>query len=98
MNRQQFRVLYREFLFRMVDLEVLSAQGDIKQLLGQFGSILISFSAMAALGAMFFDPRHMTPSRAVASLWSHPTLSHRHHNAGDGPFRSAELGFHISRP
>jgi hypothetical protein len=29
-NQQQFRVLYREFLFRMVDLEVLSAQGDIK--------------------------------------------------------------------
>ena len=50
MNRQQFHVLYREFLFRMVDLEVLSAQGDIKQLLGQFGSILIFFSALVALG------------------------------------------------
>ena len=60
MNRQQFRVLYREFLFRMVDLEVLSAQGDIKQLLGQFGSILIFFGALVALGAMFFDPRRMT--------------------------------------
>src|ERR1039457_666649 len=70
MNRQQFHVLYREFLFRMVDLEVLSAQGDIKQLLGQFGSILIFFSALVALGAMFFDPRHMTARAAVASLWS----------------------------
>ena len=70
MNRQQFRVLYREFLFRMVDLEVLSAQGDIKQLLGQFGSILIFFSALVALGAMFFDPRHMTARAAMASLWS----------------------------
>ena len=70
MNRQQFRVLYREFLFRMVDLEVLSAQGDIKQLLGQFGSILIFFSTVVALGAMFFDPRHMTAETAVASLWS----------------------------
>jgi hypothetical protein len=70
MNRQQFHVLYREFLFRMVDLEVLSAQGDIKQLLGQFGSILIYFGALMALGAMFFDPRHMTAAAAVASLWS----------------------------
>jgi len=70
MNRQQFHVLYREFLFRMVDLEVLSAQGDIKQLLGQFGSILIFFSALVALGAMFFDPRRMTATAAVASLWS----------------------------
>jgi hypothetical protein len=69
MNRQQFQVLYREFLFRMVDLEVLSAEGDIKQLLGQFGSILIYFSALVALGAMFFDPRLMTAAAAVASLW-----------------------------
>jgi len=70
MNRQQFHVLYREFLFRMVDLEVLSAQGDIKQLLGQFGSILVYFGALAALGAMFFDPRRMTAGAAAASLWS----------------------------
>jgi hypothetical protein len=69
MNRQQFRVLYREFLFRMVDLEVLSAEGDIKQLLGQFGGILIYFGAVAALGAMFYDPRHMTARAAVFSLW-----------------------------
>ena len=69
MSRQQFHVLYREFLFRMVDLEVLSAQGDIKQLLGQFGSILVFFGAMIALGAMFFDPRRMTAGAAVASLW-----------------------------
>lgn len=70
MNRQQFRILYREFLFRMIDLEVLSAQGDIKQLLGQFGSVLIFFSAVVALGAVFFDPRRMTATAAVASLWS----------------------------
>ncbi len=70
MNQQQFRVLYREFLFRMVDLEVLSAQGDIKDLLGQFGSILVYFSAMIALGVMFFNPRHMTPSAATATIWS----------------------------
>src|SRR3954453_18151043 len=70
MNRQQFRVLYREFLFRMVDLEVLSAEGDIKQLLGQFGGILIYFGALIGLGAMFFDPRHMTPMAEVASLWN----------------------------
>ena len=39
----QFRVLYREFLFRMVDLEVLSAHalGDSSKLLGQFAALLI---------------------------------------------------------
>ena len=36
MTKLQFRVLYRQFLFRMVDLELLSAsaQGDVSKLLG----------------------------------------------------------------
>jgi hypothetical protein len=70
MIKQQFRVLYREFLFRMVDLEVLSAQGDIKDLLGQFGAMLVYFSAMIALGVMFFDTRRMTPAAALATIWN----------------------------
>jgi len=70
MNRRQFHVLYREFLFRMVDLEVLSAQSDIKQLPGQFGSILVFFSSVVALGGLLFDPRPMKPAAALASLWS----------------------------
>src|SRR5580700_10104797 len=70
MNNQQFRVLYREFLFRMVDLEALSSHGDIKDLLGQFGGILVFFSSFIALGAAFFDTRHMTPAAAVAAIWS----------------------------
>ncbi len=43
MSKLQFRVLYRQFLFRMVDLELLSAsaQGDINRLLGRFAAILI---------------------------------------------------------
>jgi hypothetical protein len=50
---QQFRVLYREFLFRMVDLELLSAhaQGDIDKLLGQFASLLIIVSILSCAGA-----------------------------------------------
>ena len=38
MRRRQLKVLYRQFLFRIVDLEVLSpdAQGDATKLLGQF--------------------------------------------------------------
>jgi len=70
MNQRQFLVLYREFLFRMVDLEVLSPQGDIKDLLGQFASLLIYFGAILSLGAMFFDVRRMRPAAAVATIWS----------------------------
>ena len=37
MTKLQFRILYREFLFRVVDLELLSphAQGDASKILGQ---------------------------------------------------------------
>src|SRR5580704_15643858 len=43
MNQRQWRVLYRQFLFRVFDLEVLSAhaQGDANKLLGQFATLLI---------------------------------------------------------
>jgi len=53
MNQQQFRVLYRQFLFRIVDLEALSvhAKGDSQVLIGQFGSLLIFCSLCLALGA-----------------------------------------------
>ena len=44
MNRLQFRTLYREFLFRIVDLELLAPQGDITKLLGQFAALLIVIS------------------------------------------------------
>jgi CubicO group peptidase (beta-lactamase class C family) len=46
MKKLQFRVLYRQFLFRMVDLELLSADalGDSNKLLGQFASLLIFLS------------------------------------------------------
>ncbi len=53
MKKLQFRVLYREFLFRIVDLELLSAhaEGDSRTLLGQFASLLIFCSVLLALYA-----------------------------------------------
>ena len=41
MTKRQFRVLYREFLFRIIDLEVLAPQGEISKLLGQFAAVLV---------------------------------------------------------
>jgi hypothetical protein len=69
MTKLQFRVLYREFLFRMVDLELLSAQGDISKLLGQFAGLLIFISSVQALGALLFDGRRMSPSALVIFFW-----------------------------
>jgi hypothetical protein len=48
----QFRVLYRQFLLRVVDLEALSVQADVPRFLGQFASILIFISLIAATGVL----------------------------------------------
>src|SRR5215469_6432719 len=52
LEKQQFRILYREFLFNMIDLEVLAAQayGDMSRLLGRFAGTLLWASAMLMLG------------------------------------------------
>jgi hypothetical protein len=44
LRKLQFRTLYRVFLLRIVDLELLSADGDLSRLLGQFVSIFATFS------------------------------------------------------
>src|ERR1700722_1149290 len=55
MEETQFRVLYRQFLFRMVDLELLSAdaKGDMSKLFGQFAALLIFISiGLSMLGGL----------------------------------------------
>lgn len=69
MERLQFPVLYREFLFRTVDLEVLSQQGDIRKLLGQFAALLIFVGSVFGVQGMFFDPRNKPLSMAIAFIW-----------------------------
>jgi CubicO group peptidase (beta-lactamase class C family) len=75
-NRLQFRVLYREFLFRIVDLELLSAhaQGESTRLLGQFASLLLFFSVVLAAwaGAWAATARdeRMPPLFHVIGAWT----------------------------
>ena len=40
----QFRLLYRQFLLRVIDLESLSIEADIPRVLGQFAAVLITIS------------------------------------------------------
>ena len=44
-----YRVLYRQFLLRVVDLESLSIQADIPRYLGQFGGVLLMLSFIHAV-------------------------------------------------
>jgi len=67
MTKLQFRVLYREFLFRMVDLEVLSAHalGDSSKLLGQFAALLLFISLLLSGTAFGFAAARMPPAAAL---------------------------------
>jgi hypothetical protein len=70
MTKMQFQVLCRQFLFRMVDLEILSADGDIKQLLGQFAALLVWVSSFIALGGLMVGggpPKN--PISVIAISW-----------------------------
>jgi hypothetical protein len=48
----QFRVLYRQFLLRVIDLEALSIEADIPGFIGQFAGVLIFISLVSALKAL----------------------------------------------
>jgi hypothetical protein len=51
-RRLQFRTLYRVFLLRVVDLELLSADGDPAKLIGQFTTIFVTISSFFTLPAL----------------------------------------------
>ena len=51
MTKLHFRVLYREFLFRIVDVELLAPRGDMGRLLGQFAALLVIVSLWVMLPA-----------------------------------------------
>ena len=65
----EFRVLYRQFLLRVVDLESLSIEADIPRFLGQFAGVLIMISLLQALGAFWMEPSP-TPAAQLVFAWS----------------------------
>ena len=69
MTKLQFRVLYRQFLFRVVDLELLSPRGDMSKLLGQFASLLVFFGLMLAFGAFGIGDRRLPREALMVSAW-----------------------------
>jgi hypothetical protein len=72
MTRLQFRILYREFLFRMVDREVLAthAQGDATKLLGRLASVLVIISIPFAIMALTSRDVHMGYEDVLIAAWS----------------------------
>ncbi|HYW43773.1 MAG TPA: hypothetical protein VE959_13005 [Bryobacteraceae bacterium] len=70
-TKLQFRILYRQFLFRLMDVELLSAsaRGDSSQLFGQFGALLIAVSVGLTWMAIMYGGLKMRPETLAASAW-----------------------------
>jgi hypothetical protein len=72
MTNIQFRVLYHEFLSRMVDMELLSAdaQGDASTLLGQFAALLVFISLGLSMAAVGLADSKLPPAEFLIAAWS----------------------------
>ena len=65
MERIQFRILFRQFLFRVVDVELLSASADPTKLLGQLITVMLSFSFLVSIPVIFGGGRMPEASARV---------------------------------
>jgi hypothetical protein len=72
MGDRQFHVLYRQFLFQMVDREVLSAHalGDANKLLGNFAATLIWISIPFGVMALSLDSGRKPWQAVLVSAWA----------------------------
>ncbi len=65
--RRQFRVLYRNFLLQIVDLELVAAHGDPSRLLMQIGALLVSLSFIIAISII---PQYQRATASEIALGS----------------------------
>lgn len=70
MTRKQFRVLYRQFLFRAVDLDLIATGGGMEKLLGQCAALLAGVSSVFALGAGAYIAGRIPPGARLAAVWT----------------------------
>ena len=64
-----FRVLYGQFLLRVIDLEALSIEADIPRFLGQFAGVLIMISLLQVLGALLLLGSSPAPAAQLVLAW-----------------------------
>jgi hypothetical protein len=72
-----FRVLYRQFLLRVIDLEALSIQADVVGFIGQFAGVLIMVSVFYSIGGglIFIFGPPTTPAAFLGLAWRNEQFS-----------------------
>lgn len=70
MNKIQFRVLHREFLLRLFDVELLSthARGDASALLGQISVLIVLVGLVFVAPVVVFDAKMPPATFLIASM------------------------------
>jgi hypothetical protein len=56
-EKRQFRILYKAFLLRVIDLELLSADADTTRMLGQFAALFAGISYLFTFWVIFSSGR-----------------------------------------
>ena len=69
--RRPFLVLHRLFLARMIDLEIVSARGDVRDLIVRFVSVLAAFSFVLTyvMGGRYFSTT-LPRSGLLFAIWN----------------------------
>lgn len=65
----QFRVLYREFLLRIVDIDILPHPGDSLKLMGQIAALLAAFNALFAMSVRRYAEMDGPLQAKLTSAW-----------------------------
>jgi CubicO group peptidase (beta-lactamase class C family) len=68
-SRLHFGTLYREFLLRIIDLDLIAPQGDMSKLLGQFAAALIVVSLWLTPVVLGVAGSQSTPEFGLIASW-----------------------------
>ena len=64
-----FRVLFRQFFLRVIDLEALSIEADVERFLGQFAGVLIMLSLVHSVVTYVGSVVFTAPAERLAFFW-----------------------------
>lgn len=69
LEQAQFRILFREFLLRIVDLDILPSPGDSLKLMGQIAALLAAFNALFAMSVRRFAEMPGPLEKPLTAAW-----------------------------
>lgn len=69
LEKTQFRILFREFLLRIVDIDILPSPADSLKLMGQIAALLSAFNALFAMSVRRFAEMPGPIDKTLAGAW-----------------------------